>query len=154
MDKIKIPRILKDQIIERLDDSNKIIIIYGPRQVGKTTLSKDIIGHLGLKTLSINADQQKYIDVLSSRDFNKMNSLVSGYDLIFIDEAQRIPDIGLNLKILSDELPNLKIIVTGSSSFDLANKVSEPLTGRTWSYTLYPISFCELKKTLNEFELN
>jgi len=154
MSKLKIHRIIEEQIIERLNGSNKIVIIYGPRQVGKTTLAEVILANLDLKTLSVNADQQKYIDVLSSRDFDRMNAFVSGYDILFIDEAQRIPEIGLNLKILKEGLPNLKIIVTGSSSFDLANKIREPLTGRTWSYTLYPIAFCELKNKLNNFELS
>ena len=86
-----------------------------------------------LRKLEINADEQRYHDVLSSRDLNQLRLLVEGYDLIFIDEAQRIPDIGLNLKILRDGLPQLKIIVTGSSSFELANRTQEPLTGRTWT---------------------
>ncbi len=101
----------------------------------------------------INADEQKYIDVLSSRDLNKMKLLVEGYELLFIDEAQRIPDIGINLKILHDQLPELKIITTGSSSFSLANQVKEPLTGRTWTYTLFPIALHELKDKYNPFEM-
>ena len=80
--------------------------------------------------------------------------MVTGYDLVFIDEAQRIPNIGLNLKILHDNLPDLKIIATGSSSFELANKISEPLTGRTWTYTLYPISVLEWSKLYNPFEID
>ena len=93
--------------------------------------------------------------MLSSRDFDKLKGLVSGYDILFIDEAQRIPDIGINLKILHDELPELKIIVTGSSSFDLANRVKEPLTGRTWTYKLYPISASEWQNhaSINDFEM-
>ncbi|MBI4234751.1 ATP-binding protein, partial [Candidatus Peregrinibacteria bacterium] len=123
------------------------------RQVGKTTLIKDLIKKLSYKTLSINADEQKYNEVLSSKDFQKIRSLVSGYELLFIDEAQKIPEIGINLKILIDQMPQLKIIATGSSSFDLANKVNEPLTGRAWNYTLYPIAFVELKEIYNDFEL-
>lgn len=82
-----------------------------------------------------------------------MKLLVEGYDLLFIDEAQRIPDVGLNLKILHDGLPDLKIVVTGSSSFELANRTKEPLTGRTWTYTLFPISTGELRQLYNPFEL-
>lgn len=151
---MKIQRLIKEKIIKNIKETNKITIIYGPRQIGKTTLSKEIINDLQLKTLSINADQEKYIDILSSRDINKLGSLVSGYDLLFIDEAQRVPNIGLNLKILHDEMPRLKIIATGSSSFDLANKISEPLTGRIWSYNLFPLAYCELKNIYNDFELN
>lgn len=151
---MKINRLIKDKIISNILKSRKISIIYGPRQVGKTTLSKELIKELGLKTLAINADQGKYVDILSSRDLEKMRGLVNGYELLFIDEAQRVENIGVNLKILHDELPKLKIIATGSSSFDLANKISEPLTGRIWSYNLFPFAFCELKEKYNDFELN
>lgn len=153
-----IKRLLKTQIIDKLKTGgkigNKIILLYGARQVGKTVLINSIISELGLKTLSINADQSKYIDVFSSKDFEKMESLVAGYELLFIDEAQKIPDIGINLKILHDSMPKLKIIATGSSSFDLQNKVTEPLTGRAWSYTLFPISYAEIAANKNKFELN
>ena len=151
---MKIKRLIKEKIIENIRNTNKISIIYGPRQVGKTTLSKEIVADLKLNTLSINVDQGKYIDILSSRDLVKMDSLITGYELLFIDEAQRIPNIGINLKILHDERPDLKIIATGSSSFDLANKISEPLTGRVWSYNLFPLAFCELKNIYSNFELN
>ncbi len=148
-----IPRTMQNSIKDKILSSNKIIILYGPRQVGKTTLIKNILQKLTLKTLSINADEQKYIDIFSSRDLNKLKLLVSGYNLLFIDEAQRIPDIGINLKILHDNLPNLKIVTTGSSSFELANKIKEPLTGRTWTFNLYPISQYELSSFFNKFEL-
>lgn len=148
-----IKRVILKPILDRLSKSNKIVIIYGARQVGKTTLANSIIQELNLKTLKINADELKYHDILSSRDLDKMKSLVSGYDLLFIDEAQRIENIGINLKILADGLPNLKIIVTGSSSFELANKINEPLTGRAWTFNLFPISFLELSDQYNEFEL-
>ncbi|PJB58369.1 MAG: AAA family ATPase, partial [Bacteroidetes bacterium CG_4_9_14_3_um_filter_41_19] len=111
---MQIQRILKTQLQNDLMNSGKVIVLYGPRQAGKTTLSKMIIEETGLKSLMINADQLKYIDVLSSRDLNLLQSLVSGYQLLFIDEGQRIPEIGINLKILHDELPELKVLVTGS----------------------------------------
>jgi predicted AAA+ superfamily ATPase len=149
-----IKRLLSNILIEKIETSEKVVIIYGARQLGKTTLAKFIIDKLGLKTLSINADQEKYIDVLSSRDLKKLESLVDGYELLFIDEAQRIPDIGINLKILKDEIPGLKILVTGSSSLTLADSVSEPLTGRKWTYNLYSLSIQELEATKNKFELN
>ena len=147
-------RILQKQILNDLMSSNKVIILYGPRQAGKTTLSKEIIKQTGLKSLLINADQLKYIDILSSRDLKKLQSLVSGYELLFIDEGQRIPEIGINLKILHDQIPELKILVTGSSSFLLSDRVSEALTGRKKIYTLLPISMKELTIDYNEFELN
>lgn len=152
MDKM-INRLILKPILDKLSKSNKIIIIYGARQVGKTTLVEEIIAHLDIKILKINADERKYHDILSSCDLDKMKSLVSGYELLIIDEAQRIENIGINLKILADGMKELKIIATGSSSFELANKIKEPLTGRTWTYNLYPLSFLELSKMRNDFEL-
>ena len=151
---MKLPRAIRKSIADRLAESNKVVIIYGPRQVGKTTLAKDIISDWQGRVLEINADEPRYIDVLSSRDSAKLRSLVAGYDLVFIDEAQRVPDIGINLKILRDQIPKIRILVTGSSSFDLANSISEPLTGRTWTYTLYPIALMELSALFNRFELD
>lgn len=148
-----IKRFIFKSILDKLTKSDKIIIVYGARQVGKTTLAEQIIKHLNLKTLKINADEKKYNDILSSRDLSKMKALVSGYEMLFIDEAQRIENIGINLKILADGMKKMKIIVTGSSSFELANKIKEPLTGRAWTYNLYPLSFLELSEKYNEFEL-
>lgn len=138
-----IARIYKDQLKAELKNSRKIIILYGARQVGKTTLIKEVLKSYDGKILEINADERPYWEVLSSQDFTKLGNLVEGYNLLFIDEAQRIPNIGVNLKILHDKIPDLKVIVTGSSSLDLANRVKEPLTGRTWTYTLYPVSLEE-----------
>ncbi|MBU4141423.1 AAA family ATPase, partial [Patescibacteria group bacterium] len=148
-----INRLILEPILDKLSKSNKIVIIYGARQVGKTTLANQVIARLGIKVLKINADERKYHDILSSRDLDKMKSLVIGYELLFIDEAQRIENIGINLKILADGIKDLKIIATGSSSFELANKIKEPLTGRTWTYNLYPLSFLELSQIYNDFEL-
>jgi len=150
---MKIWRIITDEIEQKLAQSEKILIIYGPRQVGKTTLCKDIMRESKLKTLYINADEALYSEVLSSRDARKLTNLVAGYELLIVDEAQRVPDIGINLKILYDAGTGVKIIATGSSSFELANKVSEPLTGRHWTYFLYPIAELERRHHWNAFEL-
>lgn len=149
-----IPRFIERQVVERLNDSNKIVILYGARQVGKTTLIKKILNGREQRILEINADERKYQEVLSSQDLNQLQRLVAGYDLLFIDEAQRIPNVGLNLKILHDNIQELKIIVTGSSSLELANKISEPLTGRTWTFRLFPISILEWAELLNPFEID
>ena len=149
-----IARNIENQIIERLANSEKIIILYGARQVGKTTLIKSILQNRSEKILEINADEKKYQEILSSQNLNQLQRLITGYELLFIDEAQRIPNIGLNLKIIHDNIPGLKIIATGSSSFELANKISEPLTGRTWTYSLFPISLLEWKEILNPFEMD
>ncbi len=149
-----IKRLLYNTLVHRLTTTQQVILLYGPRQVGKTTLIREVLADISGRKLAVNADLLQYVDVLSSRDLSKLKGLVGGYDLIFIDEAQRIPEIGINLKILHDELPDLKIIATGSSSLDLASKVREPLTGRTWSHTLYPISVIELALAHNRFELD
>lgn len=150
---MKIPRALHPVIKDRITETGKAVIIYGPRQSGKTTLAEDIINDLGCKTIYVNGDELSYVDVLSSRDGRKLAELVAGYELLFIDEAQRIPDIGINLKIIIDNHPQLKVIATGSSSFDLANSINEPLTGRKWTFQLYPISMLELQGVYNPFEL-
>lgn len=151
---MQIARSISPLIIDKLKSSNKGIVIYGARQVGKTTLVNEIIQKLNLKTLVVNGDQTNFIDVLSSRDLNKIRSLLEGYELLFIDEAQRISEIGIALKIIIDNIPSIKLLVTGSSSLDLASRISEPLTGRVWTYHLYPISFFELSSNHTRTELN
>ncbi len=148
-----IDRFIRQEVSRKLLESNKVVVLLGPRQVGKTTLVKSILSEMPGRVLEVNADQTKYIDVFSSRDLHKMQGVLGNADLLFIDEAQRIPDIGINLKILHDEMPQLKIIATGSSSFELANRTKEPLTGRTWTFTLLPIAQVELAQQSSSFEL-
>ena len=150
---MKINRSLLAVLAKEFSETNKIVILYGARQTGKTTLSNDLLKNINGKILKINADEEKYLDPLSSRDLEKIKLLTGGYDVLFIDEAQRIENIGINLKIIHDGIPHLRLLVTGSSSFDLANKIKEPLTGRTSTYTLFPVSLKELSKTHNAFEL-
>ncbi len=146
-----IDRTIEEQITSRLTgEPRKIIILYGQRQVGKTTLVKHIFENISdKKVLQVNADFSPHADVFSSRDMDKLRLFVAGFDYLFIDEAQRIPDIGINLKILYDNFPDLRILVTGSSSLDLANRVNEPLTGRTWTFRLHPFSAGELAARSN-----
>jgi uncharacterized protein len=148
-----IDRLITPVVQKALIDSKQIVILYGARQTGKTTIASEIIRQFKGKVLQVNGDELKYADILSSRNFDQINLLIDGYDLLFIDEAQRIPDIGLNLKIIHDRMPQLKILVTGSSSFDLAQKLAEPLTGRTLTYKLYPIALAELRAGMSIFEL-
>lgn len=150
-----IPRLIESELHKRLINSNKVVLLYGARQVGKTTLANQILSKIDGKVLRIDADQTPMYEVLSSRDLTKLKGLVSGYDYLFIDEAQRITDIGINLKILHDNLPNLRILITGSSALELANRITEPLTGRTWTYKLFPIAAAEWQKytDINNFEL-
>lgn len=149
-----IERELENQITARLiGNPRKIVILYGQRQVGKTTLARHIFSRIqGKKILEINADFNPHAEVFSSRDPGKLRLFVGGFDFLFIDEAQRIPDIGINLKILHDNFPDLRILVTGSSSLDLANRIHEPLTGRTWTFRLYPLSASELVRQAHALE--
>ncbi|MCU0500973.1 MAG: ATP-binding protein [Anaerolineae bacterium] len=142
------------RITEQLQTGGKIVIIYGARQVGKTTLVRRVLDDLPYRSLAINADELRYNEILSSRDLRQLRGLTEGYELLFIDEAQRIPEIGINLKLLIDHLPHLRIVVTGSSSLDLASKVQEPLTGRAWVHQLHPIALRELARLHNRFELD
>ena len=151
----KIPRKLFKKILNDLQFSGKGVVIYGARQVGKTTLVNEILNNLNIKTLYLNGDQQGYwYEALISRELSKIKSLVSGYQAVFIDEAQRIPEIGLSLKIILDNFPSLKVVVTGSSSLDLASKISEPLTGRIYSYKLFPVAQLELSELQTPYEMN
>jgi len=151
---MKIKRNLLSILKNDLEKTKKGLVIYGPRQVGKTTLVNDLLKEFKWNTLILNGDQRgTWWELLISRELSKLTLLVSGYDTVFIDEAQRIPEIGLSLKILLDNFPKLKIIVTGSSSLDLASKISEPLTGRIYSYKLFPISQKELRFANTSYEM-
>jgi len=131
----------------------KALIIYGPRRAGKTTLLKSYLATCGLRYRLETGDDVRIRHLLGSGDLKQIVAFAEGYDLVAIDEAQQIPDIGMGLKILVDHLPDLRIIATGSSSFDLAGAVGEPLTGRKRTLTLFPISQMELKQQFNSYDL-
>jgi len=131
----------------------KVLLIYGPRRVGKTTLLQSFLEKTSLRYKLDSGDNIRTQQVLSSQDFKQILPYAEGYDLLAIDEAQNIPNIGMGLKILVDQRPDMNIIVTGSSSFELAGQVGEPLTGRKKTLTLYPLSQSELLSDQNRFEL-
>lgn len=131
----------------------KALIIYGPRRAGKTTLLKSYLDSCGLRYRLETGDDVRIRHLLGSNDLKQIIAFAEGFDLVAIDEAQQIPDIGVGLKILVDHLPNLQIIATGSSSFDLAGAIGEPLTGRKRTLTLFPISQLELKQQFNNYDL-
>ena len=133
---------------------NKALIIYGPRRVGKTTLLQNFLKHTKLKFKLDSGDNIQTQHTLSTSDFNKILVYYEGYELIAIDEAQNIPDIGKALKIIVDQIPGIKVIATGSSSFELSGQVGEPLTGRKKTLILYPMSQYELVSKYNKYELN
>jgi len=148
---MKIKRSLLSQIQDTLQPG-KVLVLYGPRQVGKTTLAKDLIEMLPFRSKFVNADEIVYRNVLSSQSRQQLGELLGESELLVIDEAQRVPEIGLNLKILADGFPHARIIATGSASFDLASKISEPLTGRKITFNLYPVSYEEIRETLGVIE--
>ncbi|MCK4763964.1 MAG: ATP-binding protein [Candidatus Aminicenantes bacterium] len=131
----------------------KALIIYGPRQVGKTTLLKNFLEQCPYRYKLDSGDNIRTQDVLSSRDFSRILDYISGYELVAIDEAQWIPHIGMALKIIVDQSPATRIVATGSSSFDLSQQVGEPLTGRKKNLILYPLSHKELIHHFNKHEL-
>ncbi len=152
-------REIKNQVINTLE-LGKIAIIYGTRQVGKTTLTKQIVeyykaekNYSDLDILQVNGDFLDAQRNLSVQELKPLLDFVGSAKLLIIDEAQRISNIGINLKIIYDSSPNLKIIATGSSSFELANKVNEPLTGRNIKFRLSPLSFLELTQKERVFDL-
>lgn len=138
-----IQRLLEDTIQTHLRDK-KAIIITGPRQVGKTTLLQEIVHKTDKKTLWWNGDEPDIRRDLEDATSTYLKEQIGNHDLLIIDEAQRIENIGLVIKLIVDNIPSVKVIATGASSFELSNKINEPLTGRKWEYFLYPLSVQEL----------
>lgn len=132
---------------------NKVLVIYGPRRVGKTTLMQSCLNQTKLKFKLDSGDNIRTQQILSSQDFSQILAYVEGYELLAIDEAQAIPNIGMGLKIIVDQIPGIRVIATGSSSFELAGQVGEPLTGRKSTLSLYPIAQSELLSSYSRFEL-
>lgn len=137
-----IKRILVNEILKQLQKEPKIIVIYGPRQSGKTTLIKQLLAQTGQTCPILNGDDFRTQNLLVP-NLAVLKKTVGNNKLVVIDEAQRITNIGLILKLLYDAL-NITIIASGSASFDLANKINEPLTGRAAMFTLYPLSVSEI----------
>ncbi len=137
-----IQRRLSSTLLQKLDDG-KAILIFGARQTGKTTLLKMLFPSDN-QTLWLYGDNRETHQMLAERSAIHYKTLFGKYDIIVIDEAQYVNEIGRILKIFTDQLPAIKIIATGSSAFDLANKTAEPLTGRKWEHQLYPLSFNEM----------
>lgn len=134
-------------------EQGKVLVIYGPRQVGKTTLIKQYLSTTKWKSKFDSGDNLRTQQIFSSQNSSTILDFVEGYELIVIDEAQQIPGVGIGLKILVDNRPDIRVIATGSSSFELANKIGEPLTGRKRTLTLYPVAQLELKSQMNQHEL-
>ena len=122
----------------------KALLVFGPRQVGKTTFVQNLIADLNKKTLSLNGDESDVLVLFENPNVTKLKSIIGDNEILVIDEAQRITNIGIVLKIIVDQIKSVQVIATGSSSFELANKLNEPLTGRKYEMFLYPLSFAEM----------
>lgn len=123
--------------------TGKAIIVLGPRQTGKTTLIKKIVNDFE-DHIFLNCDNPVTKALLEGANTEQLRRIAGEQKIVFIDEAQRVKNIGLTLKLITDEMPDVQLFVTGSSSLELANEVNEPLTGRKWEYMLYPVSWKEL----------
>jgi uncharacterized protein len=124
--------------------AGKAVILLGPRQAGKTTLVETLLAKRPEKVLRLNADEPDVREILAGCTSTRLRSLLGDSRLLFIDEAQRVPDIGLTLKLVTDQIPEVQVIATGSSAFELNARTAEPLTGRKFEFMLYPLAFAEL----------
>ena len=140
-----INRAVEPEIVKRLH-SGKINVVLGPRQSGKTTMVRHLVDECHLDALWLNADMLDVRELLTNMSPEKWRQLIAGHNAVVVDEAQRVEDIGLALKILIDSFGEMPIIVTGSSAFNLRTRLDEPLTGRKFEWTLLPPSFAELAR--------
>lgn len=130
----------------------KVIILYGPRQVGKTTLIRQLMEEVA-SAVYLNCDEIDIRTILENKTSTELKEIFKLSKLVVIDEAQRVKNIGLTLKLIHDTFPEIQVIATGSSSFDLSNALMEPLTGRKKEYLLYPIAINELHHSLTGIEI-
>jgi predicted AAA+ superfamily ATPase len=148
---MKIKRILKATLIEQFN-KGKAIVVVGPRQVGKSTLIKEILSQKDY--LFLDGDDFSVQQQLAEPNTTYIRRWIGDKKIVFIDEAQRIKNIGITAKIIIDQCKEVQLILSGSSAFELNNEINEPLTGRKWEYNLYPISMQELETTLGFLEVN
>lgn len=132
---------------------NRVLVLHGARRTGKTVLLNQFLNKTSLKYRLETGEDAGVQEIFTSQSVDKIRRFAEGYDLIAIDEAQHIPNVGKGLKLLVDHVKNIKVIATGSASFDLANKIGEPLTGRQRRIFLYPIAQLELLKEMNKYDL-
>ncbi|MBQ2563876.1 MAG: AAA family ATPase, partial [Muribaculaceae bacterium] len=147
-----IKRILQQEIEKRIRPS-KVALIFGARRVGKTVLLREILSNYSGRSLLLNGESLDTMTMLEERTISNYRQLFEGIDLLAIDEAQYIPEIGLKLKLIVDEVPGIAVIATGSSSFDLQNQAGEPLVGRSSQFLLTPLSIREIASKFSGFEI-
>ncbi len=133
-----------DYALKRLF-KGKAFIVFGPRQTGKTTFVEQLLAETNKNILRLNGDDADVRDLLEKPNITQLTQMLSGYDILFIDEAQRISEIGVLIKIIVDRIKNVQVIATGSSAFELSGKLNEPLTGRKYEMLLLPFSYAELR---------
>lgn len=150
---MNIDRALLGILQHRLRTDRRIVLLYGPRQCGKTTLARAAMRSFEGKTIMVNGEDPRVQELWASSDLRMIKGQIAGFDLVCVDEAQHIPNVERALKLLYDEGFPGSLLVTGSSSLSIARTATEALTGRTWTYTLYPIAFSELGEKLSPFEL-
>lgn len=138
-----ISRLIEKQIENDLF-KGKAILLIGPRQSGKTTLMEALLARQNQPVITFNGDEMDIREILSNTTSTRLRSLIGKNKIVFIDEAQRIANIGLTLKLFTDQLKDVQVIASGSSAFDLADKTNEPLTGRKFEFQLFPVSFQEM----------
>lgn len=147
-----IKRQIFDKVLERVEPG-KVVVIYGPRRVGKTTLLNQLVKEIKSDYLLVNGQERGVKKWLGSQDSLMMRKYLGDNQVLLIDEAQYVNQIGFNLKILVDAMPEIKVVATGSSSFELANQMGEPLVGRKWQFILYPLAQLELKEVENRMQI-
>jgi predicted AAA+ superfamily ATPase len=131
--------LLQDELYE-----GKALLVFGPRQVGKTTALKKLIAAQAQSYLFLNADESDVRESLENTTSTQLRLLFGNHKIVFIDEAQRVANIGITLKLITDVLTDVQVIATGSSAFDLASKTQEALTGRKREFFMFPLSFAEM----------
>lgn len=146
-----IKRTIQDKVVNRLQP-NKAVLIFGARRVGKTVMIRNIINNFSGKSMLLNGEDHDTLALLENRSVSNYRHLFGATDLLAIDEAQNIPAIGSVLKLIVDEVPNIRVIASGSSSFDLFNKTGEPLVGRSTQFLLTPFSQREISQIENPLE--
>ena len=141
-----IPRLITNSLIENLKPGF-VTGLFGARRTGKTFLMEHIKGTIThAKVLMVQGENLDVAEILSSRRLSLLKQFTAGYDYLFIDEAQKIPSIGINLKLMVDTIPEIAVFVTGSSAFDLKNQLGEPLTGRSKYFYLHPFAQVEMNE--------
>ncbi len=138
---------IKRQLQKRIESkmfAGKALIVIGARQVGKSTLFKMVLEQHSEPTLLLNCDEPEVKELLTNINTQDLKMLIADNKIVVIDEAQRVEGIGMTLKRITDNFPNVQLLVTGSSSFELQNKLNEPLTGRKFEYHLFPVSTKEI----------